>query len=59
MTRDKSGSIEQEKSNSKANFDPLKPIKGKLMKLLQDDIKQETDEYHKNIRKQTYKKIRQ
>ena len=51
MTRERSSSIEKEKSNSKANFDPLKPIKGRLRKLLQDDIKQETDEYHKNIRK--------
>ena len=58
MTRDRSSSVEHEKTNSKAQFDPLKPIKGKLMKLLQDDIKKETDEYHKNIRKQTYKKIR-
>ena len=52
MTRDRSSSVELEKiKKSKADFDPLKPIKGKLMKLLEENIKEDTDEYYKNIRK--------
>ena len=40
-------------------YDPIKPIRGRLVKLLKGDIKRDQEEYHNDLHKRTYKKIRQ
>ena len=60
MTRNPSKSNSKErKIDSTHVYDTLKPIKGKLVKLLKDDIEKDALEYRENLHLRVYKKIRQ
>ena len=61
MLRDKSGAKEKESkpSDGRGSYDPLRPIKGRLVELLSKDIKADALEYQRDLHKRTYKKIRQ
>ena len=47
MVRDKSSSVERENEDEggRGNYDPLNPIKDRLVELLKKDIEQDTIEY--------------